>query len=252
MKLSNKIIAFLLMTVLTVGLLASCGVTDGPLASDIYAATVEVRFTSESQEIKAVINSMNRTSTLYVSGEDMKLETSVETEGVSITDNYTLFGGTLYHESRATINGKTAVELKKASVSSENKGQLIETIGAGASIEPTDFNIQEQDGDELNFTYTCSRITSKAKESLQAIYAEKLGTIGATVELSAAEYSLVIKNGRNDSSTLTCHFVIGLNGQSYEVTAEILTTYDYDAVFGISTPQGSSSYTLVGYDEIFK
>lgn len=252
MKLSNKIIALLLTMVLAIGVLASCDITDGPLQSDIYAASVEVKFSSENQEIKAVIDTMNRNSKIYVSEEDMMIETSVEMEGISVADNYVYFGGTLYHESRATVNGKTAVELKKASVSGENKDQLIADVGAGASIEPTDFNIQEQDGDSLNCTYTCSRITSKAKESLEAIYGSKFSAIGATLELSGAEYTLVIKNGRRTSSSLTCHFVIGMNGQSYEVTVEIITSYDYDAVFGISAPSNSSSYMLVGYDEIFK
>ena len=252
MKLTDRIIALLLLMAVAVGTLASCDITTGPLQSDTYVANVEVKFSSENAEIKTVIDTMNRNSTIYVSEDDMKIETSVEMEGISITDNYVFFGGTLYHESRATVNGKTAVELKKASMSSENKDQLVADVGAGASIEPTDFNVQEQEGDELNCTYSCSRITGKAKESIEAIYGSKFSAIGATVELSGAEYNLVIANGRRTSSSLTCHFVIGMNGQSYEITVEILTSYDYDATFGISTPANSSSYQLVGYDEIFE
>ena len=251
MKLLNKIIAFLLLMAVAVGALASCDTPNGPLQSDTYVANVEVKFSSENAEIKAVVDAMNRNSTIYVSEGDMKIETSVQMDGISITDKYVLFGGTLYHESRATVNGKTAVELKKTSMSDDNRQQLIAEVGAGASIEPTDFNIQEQDGDELNYTYNCSRITGKAKESLEAIYGANFSAIGATVELSGAEYTLVAENGRTTSSSLTCHFVIGLNGQSYEITAEIITKYDYDATFGISTPANSSSYQLVSYGELF-
>ena len=67
MKLLNKIIAFLLLMAVAMGALASCDTPNGPLQSDTYVANVEVKFSSENAEIKAVVDAMNRNSTIYVS-----------------------------------------------------------------------------------------------------------------------------------------------------------------------------------------
>ena len=253
MKSLNRIAAMLLSLILVVGMLASCGGPDVPLQSDVYVATVEISFETDDEDMKTAVQAMKSSgSKIYVSGEDMKIETSAELNNISLADSYVYFGGTLYHENRLTVDGKTSVTLEKAALSSENRQQLISDVGAGASIDPIDFNIQERDGDELNYTYNCSRITGKAQDSLEAIFASRFGGLNATVELEAAELTIEGENGRNKSSRLSCHFVITMNGQSYEITMNMNTTYDYDSSFGISAPAGSSSYKQVSYDEIIK
>ncbi len=243
----------LLTLVLAVGLLASCNTTDTPLQSDVYVAMVDISFETDDEDMKAAVQAMKSSgSKIYVSGEDMKIEISAELNNISLSDSYVYFGGTLYHENRLTVDGKTSVTLEKAAMSTENRQQLISDIGAGASIDPIDFNVQEMAGDELNYTYNCSRITGKAKESLEAIFASRFIGLNATVELTGAELTIEGENGRNKSSSLSCHFVITMNGQSYEITMNMNTTYDYDTAFGISAPAGSSSYKQVSYDEIIK
>ncbi len=253
MKSLNRIAAMLLALVLAVGVLASCGTTDTPLQSDIYVATVDISFATNDDDMKAAVQAMKSSgSKIYVSGEDMRIETSAELNNILLSDSYVYFGGTLYHESRLTVDGKSSVTLEKAAMSAENRQQLISDVGAGASIEPIDFNVQEKDGDELNYTYNCSRITGKAKDSLEAIFAAKFSGLNATVELEAAELTVEGENGRTKSTCLSCHFLITMNGQSYEITMHVNTTYDYDTSFGISAPAGSSSYNQVSYDEIIK
>ena len=137
-------------------------------------------------------------------------------------------------------------------MSKDNRDKLIEDVGVGASIDPSDFNIQEENDQDGKSVFTCSRITNKAKQSLETIYASKFDAIGATVALDAAEYTLVKENDRTVSSVLTCHFTIVLDGQSYEIAMEISTEYDYDADFGLSIPAKSSSYEQVSYEEIFE
>ena len=252
MKSSNKLVAMLLSLIMAAVALTSCYQPTGPLQSDTYVANVDISFSSEDAEMQSVINSMGRNSKVYVSGDDMKIETSVTMTDLSVIDNYVLFSGTLFHESRISVAGKSVVELKKTSMSEENRKQLIESVGAGASIDPIDFNIQEQDEDGGKTIYNCSRMTSKAKESIEKIYGAKFSAIGATLTLTDAEYYLVTANERNEKSMLTCHFVVEMNGQTYNITMEIATAYDYDTEFGITTPANSSNYQQVSYDEIIK
>ena len=253
MRSINKLTALLLSLILVAGALASCVGPTVDLQTDTYVASVTIEFATNDDKMKAAVDAMSGSvSTLYVSGEDMRIETSAEVNGISLSDNYVYFGGTLYHETRLTVDGKSAVTLEKAAMSAENRQQLISDVGAGASIEPTDFDVQEKDGEEGNYTYTCGGITGKAKDSLQSIFASKFSGLNATASLASAEFVLETENSRDKSSTLSCHFVIGMNGESYEITMHIYTDYDYEAVFGISAPEGSSSYKQVSYDEIIK
>ena len=243
----------LLSLILVVGSLAACEDNGTPIKSDVYVANVEIEFATNDDAMKAAVDAMNGSGApVYVSGEDMKIETSAELNGISLSDSYVYFGGTLYHENRLTVDGKTSVTLEKASMSEENRQQLLSDVGAGASIEPDDFGVQEKDGDDVNCIYTCSSITSQAKDSLQAIFASKFSGLNATVELTGAEFTLETENGVNMHSSLSCHFVITMNGRSYEITMHINTDYDYETSFGISAPTDPSAFKQVSYDEIIK
>ena len=254
MKMTNKFIALLMAMILVAGVLVSCEQPSAePLQSSIYKATIEISFENDDADLQAAIDAISSSkSTIYVNGDDMKIETSTAMDKISVTDKYTYFGGTLYHESRVSVDGKESVVLEKASLTKENREQLVSDVGAGASIDPVDFNIQEKEGEGGNYTYNCSRITGKAKDSLQAIFAAKFNGFNATVELTGAEYTLKVENDRNESSILCCHFSIAMNGKTYNLTMNIKTDYDYDAVFGISAPAGSSSYNQVSYSEIIR
>lgn len=251
MKQTNKILAVVLSLVLVIGSLAACQTTEIPsLQSETYEATVEITFSSDNAALGEAIAKMQNTTKICVDGDDLKVETNATVGTTSVQNIYTYFGGTLYHKQSISADGKSATVLERTSLDEENRAQLLSDVGAGASIEATDFNIQNMEGDELNHTNSCSRITAKAKESLQAIYASKLQGFG-TVELQGAEYVIVVENGREEKSTLTCHFAITMNGQSYEITMQVVTDYDYDAAFAITVPADSASYKQVLYSEMF-
>ena len=247
----KKITSLLLSLVLVVSLLASCTFTETPLQSDTYQANVQIKYSSENADMAAAISAMESKATVYVSGSDLKIETGSEMNNISTRDTYVFFGGMLYHDGRITVDNKTVVTLERTNLSEDKLSQLLSDVGAGAGITSSDFNIQDKSGDELNYTHTCSRITSGAKSSLEALFGAKFKGFG-TVELTGAEYTLVGKDGRDESSTLTCHFSITMNGVTYDVTMEIITEYDYNAIFGISAPASTSDYQQVSYEEMFK
>jgi hypothetical protein len=248
----KKIISLMLSLVLAVTLLASCDNTNGPLPSDTYKAEVQIKYSSEHADMAAAISPMESKATIYRSGSDLKIETGAIMNNVTLSDNYVFFSGMLYHENRLTVDDKTVVTLERTSLTEDKLDQLLTDVGAGAGITSSDFNVQDKLGDELSYTEICSRITSRAKASLEEIFGAKLKTIGATVSLTDAKYTLVGENGRDTSSSLTCFFNVTLNGTTYDVTVEMVTTYDYDAVFGIGAPAFTSDYKQVGYDEMFK
>ena len=247
----NKITSLLISLVLVATLMVSCTFTETPLQSDIYQANVLIRYSSENAEMAAALSALESKATIYVSGDDFKIETGSEMNNISTRDTYVFFGGMLYHDGRITVDDKTVVTLERTNLSGDKLDQLLTDVGAGAGISSSDFNVKDMEGDELNYTHTCSRITGGAKSSLEALFGAKFKGYG-TVELTGAEYTLIGKQGRDESSTLTCHFNITMNGVTYDVTMQIITEYDYNAVFGISAPASASDYQQVGYDEMFK
>ena len=254
MKLSNKLMAMLLSFVLVVSMLASCeDPVEQPLQTDNYIANVEIKFATNDDAMKAAVDAMNSSkSTVYVSGDEMRIETLASLNDIMLADNYIFFLGNLYHEQKLTVGEDTMANYEMASVGEADREKLLADIGAGASIDVEDFEISNKEGQDGNISYNCKNIKADARESLQAIYASNFSAFKATVELSGAEFRLETENGRDKSSILSCHFVINMDGQTYEITMHITTTYDYDTVFGISAPVNVDEYVKVNYDEMFK
>ena len=251
MRSTNKILALILSLVLAVSAFASCQIEDNQTyQTETYAANVQISFSSDNEAMQNAISAMQTSSEIFVDGGDVKVLTKAEIGTTTVTDKYTYFGGNLYHEQVVTAGDLVSTVLERTSLKDDNREQLLSDIGAGASITPLDFSIQDMEGDTDNCIYTCSRITAKAKESLEKIYGASFAGLG-TVALDKAEYVLEVENGRDEKSTLTCHFVITVGNATYNITMEIVTDYDYDAGFSITVPANSSSYKQVLYSEMF-
>jgi len=251
MKLNKKIMAIILSLVFVTGVFTACQDNNQEVyQTESYAATVEINFSSENEALKQAIAAMSTSGIICVDGDDLKVETEAKVGDTTVEENYVFFGGMLYHKQVVSSGDLSNTVLERTNLKDEERQQLLSDIGAGANISYLDFNIQDMEGDETNGTYICSRITAKAKESLEKIYGSNFKGFGQ-VELDGAEYTLVVENGREEKSTLTCHFVVTMEGESYEITMQIVTDYDYDASFSIVIPANSASYKQVLYSEIF-
>ena len=251
MRSTNKILALILSLVLVVGVFSACQPeSNEPLQTETYAANVQITFSSDNEAMQQAISAMQSSAVICVDGGDLTVETKAEIGSTSVTDKYTYYSGTLYHEQVVSSADLTSTTLERTSLKDETRDQLLSDMGAGAGITPIDFNIQDMEGDENNCTYTCSRVTAKTKESLEKIYGASFAGFG-TLVLESAEYVLEVKNGRDESSTLTCNFVITVGETSYNITMQMVTEYDYEASFVIAVPANSASYTQVLYSEMF-
>jgi hypothetical protein len=253
MRSTNKILALLLSLAFVFGAFCSCETPEETLQSDKYVANVEITFASNDDAMKQAMDSMgNSKSTIYANGDDMRIETSAGLDDVLLSDNYVCLFGILYHEQKLSVGNDVMSTYEMAVVTDVEREKLLADIGTGASIDVEDFEISNKEEQDGNISYTCKNIKSDAKESLQAIYAPNFSAFDATVELSGAELRLETEKGRDKSSVLSCHFVILMNGQTYEITMHITTTYDYDADFKINAPVNIDEYVNVNYDEMFK
>lgn len=267
MRSFEKLISFLMALAIMVGCLASCNnKNNGPddngnkddnqqqeLQSDKYAANISVTFATNDDKMKDAVYALNSSaSTLYVDGDKVMLDSLAELDNISVKDNYVYIDGVIYHGTLVTANGKSASVYEKANMTAENRDKLIADFGTGSDIGVGDFETHDMTGSNGNFTYTCSDINEDAKKSLGDIFASEFSGLGATVQLDDAEYILTTENDRDESYTLSCHFSVTMNGETYTVTMHISCDYNYDAAVNILAPQNADNYTLVSYEEIIK
>lgn len=226
---------------------------DVELQSDNYVESIRIKYATNDDKMKAAIDALGTPeTTLTVMGDDLKLVSNATVGNISVSNEYIYIGGTLYHSTTAQITDANVSSFEKAAMDLTQRDQLVSKAGAGASIGISDF-LDQQMSKSGNLTiYTCDGITDEARDSLQAIVASKFDGLGANVRLDSASYILEVKDGRNNASTLSCNFVIDMNGESYEITMHLQCEFNYDAEVSITAPDDTDKYTDTSVDEILK
>ena len=255
MSAITKLIAMLTCLIIALGCFASCEVPEEPedLQTDKYVATVTTRFTSEDSKMKDALDAAgDSVLTLTVNGNDVRVASAVEINNISMEVDYIYTAGMLYHSQSIKVGDKQVTTLKKAAMSDADKEALLESVGAAANIEIDDFDIHQkiESGDKLS--YTCTGISDEAKSGLCSIVKDKLSYMSATVALTDATYKEVQYKGRIQSSTLSCDFIVTVDGVEYAITMETEYQYDFDASARVVMPSDTSMYTKVELSDIIK
>lgn len=246
----KRLTALILSLMIIIGALSSCDFGVKDLQSDTYVVNVRVRFATNDDKMKAAVDAMNSTAVLSVDHGNIQMEAVSAINDVSVKNSYVYIGGIIYHSNQTSVGDMSVAEYERAAASDVEIDSILSKAGAGASIDVIDFNVQERDGKNENYIYNCSRITSKAKESLCNIISSKFEGLDATVILTEASYSLETEGDRSVSSVLSCNFEITMNGSTYEITVHTYCDYDYDAEVNISAPSDSEKYAYVSIEDI--
>lgn len=278
MKSINKLLALLLALIFSLGSLASCeqlgiggqlpvnpdgengensgneengGNSDIQIDPDRYVANVSIRFATNDDKMKTAVDAMASSAVINVDKENISVNTVSALNDTSIVNNYSLVGGVLYRGLLVSSGEYAASSYKKADVSDLSANKLLSDLGTGANIGISDFDIHDMSKSSGGYTYTCSDITDDARASLCGIVSSRFSSVNsATVTLEAVEYILETIGELNESSILSCHFTIVMNGVSYAITMRIYTEYDYTANPSISAPADADDYLQVDYSEV--
>ena len=276
MSIMNKLLALLTCLVIICGCLISCGGNNPPveenpgnndnagdniddsenkeedeIPSNKYVATVKTVYATNDRKMKDAVDAIGTPiTTISVDGDKIMIKSNVELDDMYSSSEYICVDDTLYYSTTVGIGEIFASDYKKASVTDNSKNQILNKIGAGASIGTDDFADVETDTYGKISAYTCTGINAEAKDSLLTIFAAKFALLNATVEIESATYYLETVDGRIDNSILSCDFVITMDGQTYSLTSHIYYTYDYEAEVEISVPADTSIYKETSLDEI--
>lgn len=258
MSALKKITALLICMVVLCSLLASCqpGTGDGgndetPLQSDKYVATVKVKYTALDSKLKEAVEAIGSPEiTISADGDNVKVESFVATKNVSTESQYLLVDGMLYHFNRISVDDLAVTTREKSSADETSREAIIDRVGPGASIGVDDFAKSGKTESNGSTTYMCNSINEESASSLCDVFGAQLSAIGATVRLESASYQVTLTGGREDKSTLTCNFIVTMDGEDYSVLMRINYEYDYDANVSISAPKDADKYKEVSSEEI--
>ena len=255
----RKVLALLLCLAIACGCLASCDLLNGSGSSgnknaDEYYAKVRIVFASNDKEIISVVDTLNSSSEIFVSGDSVKVLTRAKTNAISVENCYVKVDRMLYHRLTVGYSSYEVSDLKCASLDETEQFLFLSAVGPGADIGIDDFEkVTEVNPSNTKTSYNCTNIKSDAKASLETVLQQKMALIGATVVLKDVVYLLNIDDGLNTLATLSCDLQITLEGKTYEITMRTYTEYDYDyEIETITAPENEVDYRLVSYDEIMK
>ena len=229
---------------------------DDNLESEIddgkYLMNVEISFATGDDKMKPAIDALDSSSSVItVDGENIKIETLTALDSSSVKDSYVFVDGVLYRETVVSALGLTAAEYKKADARDLTRDKLYSDVGTAAQIGISDFLTRDMSKTANGYYFSCSNISDSSKDSLVNIFASRFSGVNeAAVILEGAEYTLETEGDRNTISTLSCHFVITMNGESYEITMHILSEYDYSSGAAVTHPEDSDKYTEADYSGV--
>ena len=252
MRASKKIGCLIICLAMLFTCLTSCDIIGGKIDPDKYQANVRIAFATNDDNMKGTIDAMSSSSVIMADGDNISLHTTANSGDTSVNNSYVLLDGVLYHHLLIISGDYSAESTKKANVDEESKDDIISKAGTGADIGLIDFETSEMYIDGGLDVYSCSDITSEAKDSLENILTSDFSTLGATVSIKEAYYTLEMKDGVEMGSALSVSFEININGKVYEVTMHVYTDYDYSADVSITLPTDSEGYETVSYDKIIK
>lgn len=264
MKLTKTLSAIILILALSVTALVSCegGVpsvtspldaADAVLASSAYTARVTMMYSSTDAEMADAINALGASSiTLATDGTSEQLTLRTEAGGLDIVKSYISTGGTLYHESTATLGENTVSVKEQAPLAADSRLMLTLKLGGAAVINTSDFTTYEVKLGELSTTVSCTDMKTETKSSLAAVLGASLSAIDATLVIDSARLAATLTDGKYRQTTLTINMTVTLGENSYPLTLTSVTDYDYVATVTITAPADTDAYTVKTYDEIVK
>lgn len=249
MNIFKKNLSLLIVLALTLGALASC-VKPAEKQSDTYEAEVRIVFATDDEKMKPAIDALSTSGVIRAKGDELFVNTTAFYSDVSVQSSYVLIGGILYHATSITSGAYTVGEAEKATFGDADRSKVVGAAGAGAAIGIGDFKTIDMNGSDGNYIYNCSDVNDDARDSLCAILSSSFVGMNAAVSLDSVSYCLVVEDGRDASSTLSCGLTVTLDGVNYKITMRTYLDYDYDKDVVISVPTDADSYKEVSCDDI--
>ena len=242
----RKIIGVVLVLALFICSFASCqkkkendgsaiDKANNALETAAYTVEATLEYSSDDEDMKTAIAAFSTPSMkIYVDGNKFQGKMDVEFDGEENYITYTYVDGVLYTE--WSEYGKTVQ--KSEALGDADKSAITESYGAGANVGINDFEkVSESKNGDVT-VINCETIKDDALIALVNSLKTEFGLVGfnCNVALKDAKLDIEIKDGKYDTTTLTCLYYISTSLDTYSVEMKYTCEFDYSAEFEITAP----------------
>lgn len=252
---------------LAVACLGACGIIGGgetpdpkelmaaaeeKLASEPYTASITTKMSAKDPALAERINALGETAmTVSSDGEGFKLRMNASFGDVRVLKSYIAKDGVLYLEYMLTVGEDSAAVKEKTSLESFDLTTALAELGAGAEIGYADFSDVSIDSSKGGYTVTCSEASAEALAGAEKNLASSLGDDMSLALKELGYVASLDKDGALLETVLTYTFSVTLDGVLYNMTSEVVTSYDYSEVT-VAAPDDADMYTEVAYSDIIR
>ena len=219
---------------------------DEALLKAPYTVTMSMNFESDNAEMNEIFDAMSMEIPVTVDGENVAMNLTTETMGMSIGLNMIIVDKVLYYD--MDFLGQNMK--MKATLTDEQYKEINEESNTQLPISSANFEtltLETVDGKQV---ITCTGITTEGTEALNKMMNESVGEMGAEAAISDLSFKITIADGKYETMALTVTYSMTVAGETYTVSMTMNAKYTYDNVKPVTVPADADSYEEVSYDDI--
>lgn len=271
----KKLLAFLLVAVMSFAMLVSCGgngdgdgddngegggqstpptaesvlaAAQAALENSAYKTSVSLGLESNNAEMNEQFQEYTAMDiTLTVKGDDFSMETKIESEGVSASRSVSLINKTIYvvQSYGDQVSGRKCV-LNDAQLVAANDKLKKDFAGDFALADFNSVVLSDVDGKQV---ITCTGIKDEAIDKINDLIDSIVG--GAPVGASFNDVSIIytVANGKFEKTAVSFGFTFEVEGESIDVDMSVDSAYDYSAT-ELNAPANADTFEDIDYEDV--
>ena len=206
------------------------------LSANPYSVDIRVEYESEDEIMQAAISSFTGpTIKVNVDGDKFMAIMYLKSGNTQNYAQFTYVDGTLYTE--YSEDGKVVESTK--TFTDEDKAALLQTFGAGASVNHEDFEEVDAKTVKKVSVITCTDIKPEAIEGLTSSLRAQLEPVfpGVQVTVYTATLDIEIEDGKYNVVIFNCEYFITTGTNSYTINMKYSVKFNYDEEFTVTAPE---------------
>ena len=253
---TKRIIALLLIAVLSLGALSSCAASpeevmakaDQALLDNPYSVTSSISYSTGNEEINAVLNAISIDDiVMIVDGENIQLSTGTEMMGFTTKVDYIIVDKVMY----ATVNVAGMTQKAKANLTDTNLKDFMDELASTNNFSADEFENLELTKDGNTYILNCTEASQKYLDAQLEAAASQLEALDADITVDNIKLSATIEDDKYKTMEMVCTFTVTIKDASYSMTIKYNNEFSYGEEFAVAVPSDAGTYAEVDFDDFF-
>ena len=244
MRTLVKRVSLLMCLVILCGIVCSCELisadpdaliteAEAALGNAPYSVDMRVIYDSDDEDMKEAILSFSEpTVKMNVNNDDFSAKMEFTHDGYKSYISYAYIDKELY----VKVDDNGRVTQNKISLDSFDKDEIAGAIGVDTTLGVSDFDTVKAEGIGSVKVITCTDIKLDSLTKITSSLAEKLQSIDAIVSVKDVVLAIQVKDGKYDTTILTCTYKIVTAENEYELDMTFATKFRYGSDVEVVPP----------------